>query len=205
MGIDSNIAGIVAKYGGTITKVEQGVFAPTEAQLEAQKRRLAAQAKRDARQAIFIDAVVKSAKYDMQQRVQICLNLLQDQIVRNISVPVDYGYQKWVIKIPKGPYVKARTIRRTTRHVVQRSKPGEFPRAETTTLRKSIFHGMAVTATRVDGFVGTPIAYGVILETRMDRSFLLRTWTAQYQTLIAILSGPNLAEMKSSSSPEGIQ
>jgi len=40
------------------------------------------------------------------------------------------------------------------------------------------------------GYVGTPLDYGVILELRMNRSFLVRTLREKTPDLTRILTGP---------------
>jgi len=58
--------------------------------------------------------------------------------------------------------------------VTVRSLPGQFPRAETTLLLKSIFWQRK---SKLRRWIGTSLDYGLHLEVnpRLDRSFLLRT------------------------------
>ena len=71
-----------------------------------------------------------------------------------------------------------------------RSKPGEFPKADTTRLMKDIFWRME---SKTSAIVGTTLDYGLFLETRMDRSFLRRTYREQLPVIRKILlSGPKL-------------
>ena len=67
-----------------------------------------------------------------------------------------------------------------------RSRPGEFPRADTTRLMKDIYY-----ETSTDGMtaiVGTTLDYGLLLETVMNRSFLRRTLTEMEGTVRTILT-----------------
>lgn len=110
----------------------------------------------------------------MRQRVMLAAHLLKDRIVRNISTPVMKGV---------GP--------RGGRVVTGRSAPGEFPHADTIELLKSIFEEVKETSPGCfEGYVGTPLHYGLILETRMNRSFLLRTYEESIGDIRAILTGP---------------
>lgn len=141
----------------------------------ARQRRADRAGQRAAQVEWAVEQLESTVRLSMDKRVRTATTLLMDRVVRNISVPV----------------VKATS--RTTRRVfvVERSKPGEFPRADTTQLMKTIFPAFASPQAGVfDGFVGTPLDYGLILETRMDRSFLLRTFNENLNLVTRILSGP---------------
>lgn len=72
--------------------------------------------------------------------------------------------------------------------VTNRSKPGEFPKADYPLLMKTIFGEVITTSPGVyDGFVGTPLDYGLILETRLDRAFLTRTFNEELDALRRII------------------
>lgn len=75
--------------------------------------------------------------------------------------------------------------RKTVVDPESRSKPGEFPRADTTLLLKSIFlEGPEWTGeTTVECRVGMPLDYGVRLELQMQRSFLVRTLNEEWGQL----------------------
>jgi len=135
----------------------------------AQARRGARKGKTEANIEWFIDDVQKRTDLTFHQRVLIAIEYLRDKVVKNISIPV----------------VKQVIGNRT--RVTERSKPGEFPRADTTQLYKSIFSDVVQTEKGFEGYVGTPIDYGVILETRMDRSFLRRTLMEEIPALERIL------------------
>jgi len=131
-------------------------------------------AKAEARIVWFIENVQKIVMMNMKQRVLYATHLLKDRVVRNISTPVMKGI---------GP--------RGGRVVTGRSTAGEFPHAETVQLLKTIFEEVQETSPGVfDGFVGTPLVYGLILETRMNRSFLVRTLYESMDDIRTILSGP---------------
>jgi len=107
----------------------------------------------------FADQVVEKLSNDLAGRVEIATNVLKDAVVRNISVPVTK------VVSPKTGRVR----------VMERSKPGEFPRADTTRLMKSIFAKTARDERGPVGYVGTPLDYGLYLELRLERQFLTRT------------------------------
>lgn len=145
------------------------------AQVEAGRlRRVLKATERQMRIEWFIEEVSTKVKMTMRERVSLAAHLLKDRVVRNISVPVVKG---------TGP--------RGGRVVTGRSVAGEFPHAETTTLLKGIFEDVKETSPGVyDGFVGTPHDYGLILETQMNRSFLVRTLWESADDIRALLSGP---------------
>lgn len=99
----------------------------------------------------------RGAKMTMETRLKLVGQLLRDRIVINIAIPVT-KYQN----------------SRGTISVTDRSKPGEYPRADTTRLMKDIFWKLMDNGKEVR--VGTTLDYGLRLELFMDRSFLLRTF-----------------------------
>ena len=147
------------------------IAAPAPAVTAARARRAGAAAAGDARIQWFIREVSDKITMTMEQRVKLATEHLRDRVVRNISRPVTKG---------TGP--------RGGRVVVDRSKPGEFPKADTTQLMKSIFGETR----RQDGYVGTTLDYGLILEVseRLNRSFLVRTLSDETPTIKRILTGP---------------
>lgn len=124
----------------------------------------------------FIDEAIQAVNLTARQRVVLATEWLRNKTVLNISIPV----VKEVVPRKGGG---------TQTVVTERSKPGEFPRADTTLLRKSIF-GQVVEPEKgiIDGYVGTPVDYGVRLELQIDRSFLLRTFAEEKPTLLKILT-----------------
>ena len=135
----------------------------------AQARRGARKGKAEAKIEWFIDDVQKRTDLTFHQRVLIAIEYLRDKVVKNISIPV----------------VKQVIGNRT--RVTERSKPGEFPRADTTQLYKSIFSDVVQTEKGFEGYVGTPQDYGMRLEMKMDRSFLRRTLMEEIPALERIL------------------
>lgn len=121
----------------------------------------------------FIDDFARRTDLTMSQRASVVAKYLQDKITRNISVPV----------------VKAPSPRTGHIMVVERSKPGEFPRADSSTLRRSIFWDAKQDGSRLSVFVGTPIGYAVPLELMMDRRFLTRTLDEERGTITRMLTG----------------
>ena len=142
----------------------------------ARQRRVSKSKAATARVDWFIDNVANKVKMTMQQRVRLASAFLRDRVVINLSTPVRKIRSK---------------LGRVWVDPASRSKPGEFPRADTTLLMKSIFSHTEESASGVyEGWVGTPIFYGLILELKMGRSFLLRTFNEEHNKLMAILNGP---------------
>lgn len=118
----------------------------------------------------FGEKVKNGIKVGMTARLRIAGQLLRDMVVVNISRPV----RKYRSK-------------RTGRIVVDRfsrSRPGEYPKADTTRLMKDIYYEMRG---KENVRVGTTLDYGLILETRMKRSFLRRTLNENRSALGMIL------------------
>jgi hypothetical protein len=144
--------------------------------MAARARREARAGQGDVRIEWFIKEVSNKVRMSMKQRVRIASELLRSKVTKNISTPV----------------VKEKGARGVT-IVTERSEKGEFPRADTTQLMKTIFHTVVETSKGVfDGYVGTPLDYGLILEVseRLDRSFLLRTFNQERGRVDRILRGP---------------
>lgn len=142
---------------------------------EAYNRRLAAAERRNVRFQWFLDEVSDRIRMSLRGRVRMATEYLRDKIVRNISVPV----------------VKATSIRTRRVMVLERSVPGEFPRADMTLLMKSIFSDVRdLGPDSMVGYVGQPLDYGVILELRMKRGFLVRTLREEEPVIARMLTGP---------------
>ena len=142
----------------------------------------------DTRMKWFGEKVARNINIGMSDRLRIAGQLLRDMTVKNISRPVT--------KTPGAQAGKRRdtsgrlTGQKTFTKVTNRSKRGEFPKAETTLLMKTVFFEMR---SPLSVIVGTPLKYGLILETRMNRSFLVRTHRQFMPTFKrAMSSGPRL-------------
>ena len=123
----------------------------------------------------FIDNVMQKTRMTLRRRVVIAGEYLKTKVVKNINVPVVKGA------------IGGRTV------VTGRSKKGEFPRTDTTLLRNTIFTDVRNRGRDiVDVYIGTPLEYGLILETskRLRRSFLLRTLREEKAKLVRIIDGP---------------
>jgi hypothetical protein len=70
-----------------------------------------------------------------------------------------------------------------------RSLPGQFPREQTSALKNSITVETSSTGSVTELSVGTPLFYGVVLETRRNRSFLLRTFNEEVASLRRTIGG----------------
>lgn len=141
----------------------------------------------------FINDVLKKKNLSMAQRVKVATQLLRDKVATNLSRPVRKIKRRYSVKDQQTGAVSMHS--RTTVDPNSRSKPGEFPRADTTRLMKDIFKSMSDDG--LEGRVGTTLKYGLILETRLDRSFLRRTLNEMRSDIIAILlhghgAGPDI-------------
>lgn len=147
---------------------------PSAAVLAARERRAARAGAKSSLVEIqwYTKEVLGKVDLNLQERVQLATELVRSRVVYNISKPVTVG---------TGP--------RGGRVVVGRSQPGEYPRADTTLLMKSIFSDVRETSPGVfEGYVGTPLDYGLILEVHMNRSFLVRTLQEQHANITKILT-----------------
>lgn len=133
----------------------------------ARARRVTTAERRAVRTVWFIENVVKVAKLRTDQKVRLVTELLKNLVVSNISVPVKKEVREYIDE-------KGRKAYRVS--VTERSKPGEFPRADTTRLLKDIFSDYRwLSPVIFEGYVGTTLDYGLELETKKDRSFFVRT------------------------------
>lgn len=148
---------------------------PISPAVQAARARRLARADRDiVRFEWFLREVNDKINLNLRQRMQLATAYLLSKVVKNISVPV-----------VRGTGVKSGRV-----VVVERSKPGEFPRAETTQLMKTVFSDVVETSPgNFDGYVGTPLDYGLILETQMNRSFLVRTLNEEKDVITRMLTG----------------
>ena len=150
------------------------VPAPNARVLAGRERRAGASAAWEVRIEWFTENVSNKVAMSFRQRMNMATQHLKDKVVRNISTPVIKG---------TGP--------RGGRVVTGRSKPGEYPHADTKQLLKTIFQEVReVSPGVIEGYVVTPLDYGLILETRMDRSFLVRTLNEELGVLRQMLTGP---------------
>ena len=120
----------------------------------------------------FIDKVLEDINTSNARRVRIATAYVKTRVIQNISEPV--------VKTtgPKGGLV-----------VTGRSKPGEYPRADYALLMNTIFSHVKKTALGYEGYVGTPLDYGMILELRLNRSFLMKTLQEERETIFRIING----------------
>ena len=142
----------------------------------AQARRAAGAVQAEARLEWFGNEVMAGANLNLKQRMEIVTEYLRSKTVTNISRPV----------------TKTKGKRSGRIVVTNRSKSGEFPKADTTQLLKSIAKDVKVVSQDiVDGYIGTPLDYGLILETskRLNRSFLTRTFREERGRVVQMLTG----------------
>ncbi len=155
------------------SKAERQIAA-TEA---GRARRVAAAEARQVRWESKVKPFLDTVRMTMQQRVKIATEHLKTRVMLNISRPVT----KVVSKI-------------TGRIVVKdRSKAGEYPKADTTLMLKSVISDTWEGYPGVyEGGVGTPLGYGAILETskRLDRRWLSKTLDEERGMILSILGGP---------------
>lgn len=120
----------------------------------------------------FTREVLDKINATLFTRMSVAMLHLHGKVVRNLSVPV------------------GKTVTKSGHVIVtERSKPGEFPRADTTLLMKSIFFRVKKAGQGVvDGYVGHPVWYGLKLETQMNR-LLLKESLYRELTAIKIILG----------------
>ena len=114
----------------------------------------------------------------MDSRLKIAAQLTRDKVVLNIRKPV----------------LKRIGPRSGKVQVIERSKPGEFPRLDTGRLSKDIFWERRG---EMEYIVGTTLHYGLVLEVsrRLKRKFLRRTLDEMRPTINRIISsGPPLGK-----------
>jgi len=150
---------------------------PSAAVLAARSRATGAAGARDVRIESFVKKVEAKVSLTLKQRMQLATEHLWSTTVRNISKAVGKS---------SGP--------RSGRVVVtERSRPGEFPRADTTQLMKTLFREVrSLNKGVVEGVVGTPTNYGLILETSMNRSFLVRSLNEQRGRITRMITTPKI-------------
>lgn len=129
----------------------------------------------------FGEQLKKDLKISMRSRVRIATQLLRDGTVINISRPVT----KTRVKQSRGAGGRFRADRIVSSG---RSKRGEFPKADTTRLMKDVFADVTETRNEIRGIVGITLDYGLVLELKMDRSFLVRTLNEMKGTLAHVLT-----------------
>lgn len=143
----------------------------------------------DTRLQWFGERVARNIRIGMTTRLRLAAQLLRDKTVINISRPVTKTPgvpTRARRRDPISPFAQPKTFTRVT----NRSVAGEFPKSDSTLLMKTTFWQMINDETAM---IGTPLHYGLILETRMNRSFLVRTHREFMPTFRRImLSGPRL-------------
>ena len=150
--------------------------APSEEVLKAHAREGAQAQQEYARFKWYAENVLNKVKLGMKERLQIAAAFVHKKTVVNISKPVVVA-----------------TSKKGIRRVVERSKPGEYPRAETGQLRKTLSHGVTKDNNgEWVGYVSTPLIYGAILEMwePLNRTYMRRTLNEERETVKKILSGP---------------
>jgi hypothetical protein len=141
----------------------------------------------DLRMNLHIDKAINDLHLTVAQRVKLAGQLLRDAVAVNLSRPVVKRRKTLGREIVDPATGLKKRVTRTVVDPHSRSKPGEFPRADTTRLMKSIFHRHD--AQTLTSRVGTPLDYGVVLELRMDRSFLRRTLNELRGRIILLIQG----------------
>ncbi len=133
-------------------------------------RRGTTAARRNVRFEWFIKEVSNKIELTLRQRMGLVVQLLESKVVTNIGRPVTKS------KGPRGGTV-----------ITNRSKPGEFPKLETSRLQKDIFKDVRKVGKGTEGYVGTTLLYGLILETSLNRSFLVKTFNQERGKIKQIL------------------
>lgn len=123
----------------------------------------------------FVDELIEKIRAPLSIRIKVATEIVRDAVVKNISRPVTKTQGK-------GGVV-----------VTNRSKKGEYPKADTTILMKSIFGEVKQPRPGLFlGYIGTPLDYGLILEIspKLDRRFLRKTLDEKRALVDRILAGP---------------
>ena len=136
---------------------------------------------------LAVNKVLQNTTIKAAARVRLAGQLLLDAVRVNLSRPVR-KIKRTYTKVDPTTGTKTKH----TRIVVDRksrSKPGEFPRADTTRLMKDVFHSHdpSVPVSRI----GTTLDYGLFLEVKLNRSFLRRTLNEMRAELLLIIQGAN--------------
>lgn len=158
----------------------------SEATARAYRRRTFEALQANIRFQWFLDNVSDKVRFALSTRVRMATDYVRNRVVLNISVPVGRASSL-------GRKFGARTRRKGREFVTTRSRPGEFPRADTTQLMRTIFKDFAqIDKYTCEGYVGTPLDYGLILEvsTKLNRSFLRRTLNEELPKVRKLLSDP---------------
>lgn len=122
-------------------------FTPAQSRGAYEQRLLSADMKIE----FFTREIERQLITGLDRRTKLATKLLADKAKVNISLPVS---------------------RSASGQVIQRSRPGEYPRLETSRLMKDLF----ITRQGPAWYrLGTSLDYGLILETMLNRSFLRRT------------------------------
>jgi len=120
---------------------------------------------------------MNKTRMTMKQRMIVAVEFLKTRVVKNISRPVTVSIS------PRGGRV-----------VTERSKKGEFPKKDLGLLFRSVFGEVKENRAEgvVEGYVGMPLDYGVILETseKLDRKFLTKTLAQESSRIKRMLTGP---------------
>lgn len=162
---------------------------PSQAVIAARGRREARAVNVKVRVDSYIKNVLNKIEMTLEQRLTLATEYVKSQVVKNISRPVTKTpLTRMVVSGPVKGFQPTKSYTRVT----DRSKPGEFPKADTTQLMKTIFMDVPVSDKqgRIWGYIGTPLDYGLYLELNMDRSFLKRTLEEEAQRIKGILTGP---------------
>ena len=128
------------------------------------------------RQQWFVNQVVGTITLTLRQRMVVAVELIKRKVIVNISRPV----------------TKSKGVRSGRIVVTNRSKPGEFPKADTAQLMRGIFRRVLMSRGVITGIVGSNMEYSKHLENeelKTYRSFLLRTLRENDPNIIKIFTG----------------
>lgn len=115
----------------------------------------------------YAPAVTAAVDAEIANRVYRVGQHVFKKIQENISVWVEYQGNK-----------------------IKRSKPGEYPRQETSKLRRSVYVQLKRTKLGAEVRLGARAPYAIVLETSLNRSFIQRTWREEYPTIERMLKKP---------------
>lgn len=121
----------------------------------------------------FNRTILNKVHTTMVNRLTLATEFLEARVIQNISKPVSFHQG------PRGG------------QVVERSKPGEFPRTETGALIEGMYSEVSPGRRGIlEGRVGNTEEHALYLEVSLDRRFLTRTLEEETGTIISLLTGP---------------
>lgn len=118
------------------------------------------------------------------------------QVIAQLNDVMDYRMKTAMRRLHQKTYqaISISVVWDLYGNVIERSKPGEYPRMETQKLRKTLFWEVDHPKEGItDGIMGTPLDYGLFLETRKQkgkRHYLTKSLWEQLDNIKQTLLAP---------------